>query len=34
MNPLTIQELEQRGLAAVDGALQAVPVHVVNADQF
>lgn len=28
MNTLTAQELEQRGLAAVDEALQAGPVHI------
>jgi PHD/YefM family antitoxin component YafN of YafNO toxin-antitoxin module len=33
MNTLTTQELEQRGLAAVDEALQAGPVHIVEADR-
>ena len=33
MNTLTAQELEQRGLAAVDQALQAGPVHIIDHDQ-
>jgi PHD/YefM family antitoxin component YafN of YafNO toxin-antitoxin module len=33
MNTLTTQELEQRGLAAVDEALQAGPVHIVDEDR-
>jgi PHD/YefM family antitoxin component YafN of YafNO toxin-antitoxin module len=33
MNTLTAQELEQRGLSAVEQALQAGPVHITDHDQ-